>query len=109
MLRLLAPCGPMEEGCGYCPGPGPGSLWRRECLLLPNVTGTTVLMVAMALGPMVVKSPAGGEGNGGDEVETIPYWPGPGALVALREGCGRWGAEEKGTEGMALRFHEPVS
>jgi hypothetical protein len=43
----------------YCPGPGPGSLWRRVCLLLPKVTGTTFLMVAMAWGPMVVKSPAG--------------------------------------------------
>ncbi len=29
--------------------------------------------------------------------------------MALREGCGRWGAEEKGTDGMALRFHVPVS
>jgi hypothetical protein len=43
----------------YWPGPGPGSLWRRVCLLLPKVTGTTVLMVAMAWGPMVVKSPTG--------------------------------------------------
>jgi hypothetical protein len=57
MLLLFAPCGPMDDGWGYCPGPGPGSLWRRVCLLLPNVTGTTVLIVAMAWGPMVVKSP----------------------------------------------------
>jgi hypothetical protein len=40
-------------------------LWRRVCLLLPNVTGTTVLIVAMAWGPMVVKSPAQREREAG--------------------------------------------
>ena len=59
--------GGVRGGGTHCPGPGPGSLWRRACLLLPNVTGTTFLMVAMAWGPMVVKSPErrGEEGGAG--------------------------------------------